>query len=191
MSGVTLLLSNRSTNALALSEQELLALARFVLKEEGITRVCELSISLVDDEEMARLNETLRGVESPTDVLSIELEGPDETPLFEDEPCLLGDIILDPAYIARQARCFGTTEKAETTLLFVHGLLHLLGYDHEEEADACRMEAKEDAIVERASGGALTHAQMTRHSQGKLELDTLNPQGSQEYPQRSTERSDS
>ena len=88
-----------------------------------------------------------------TDVLSLECERPDDPDLAEGEPCELGDIVLAPAYIARQAAAFGTTPADESRLLLVHGLLHLLGYDHIEDDEAEVMEAREDELVALVNDG--------------------------------------
>ena len=100
-------------------------------------------------------------------MLSIECERPDDVGLAAGEPCELGDLVLAPEYIARQAKSYGTTVTAETTLLIVHGLLHLLGYDHLEEEEARRMEEREDHLVSMILGeGVLSATTVTRHREG-------------------------
>ena len=160
---LSLVCADRSPVPLALSEADVLELATFVLAAEGVERPCELSVSVVGDDEMARLNGELRGVDGPTDVLSVELERPGDADLAPGEPCCLGDVVLDPAHIRDQARRLGTTEADETRLLIVHGMLHLLGYDHVREEDALIMEAREDELVAEATRGALPHVATTRH----------------------------
>lgn len=88
----------------------------------------EVSLTLTDNEGIHELNREYRGVDRPTDVLSF--------PQFEaDEPipagASLGDIVISLPKMAEQAREFGHSQRREFCFLFVHGLLHLLGYDHE------------------------------------------------------------
>ena len=80
-------------------------LALFVLSMEGVPEMTELSIALVDDEEMAHLNEQYRGIEGPTDVLSFGCDDPCPTP--GDEPVTLGDVVIAPAVAERQAADLG------------------------------------------------------------------------------------
>ena len=99
-----------------------------------------------------------------TDVLSLECERPDDPDLTPGEPCELGDIVLAPAYIARQSKDFGTTPADECRLLLVHGVLHLLGYDHMTDEEAAVMEAREDELVSMVKTDArLDHVEFTRH----------------------------
>lgn len=148
----------------ALSEQELFDTVALVLGEEGVERPCGLSLSIVTDERMHQLNLEWRDVDRVTDVISLECERPDDPDLAPGEPCELGDILLAPDYIARQAASFGTTPADETRLLLVHGTLHLLGYDHLEEDEAQAMEAREDELVGLlATDGDLAGVRVTRH----------------------------
>lgn len=126
-------------------------LALFALAFEGRAENTEVSVTFVTDEEIAELNETYRGKEGPTDVLSFECDGID-TPGFdeavaEDEAFELGDIVIAPDIAEAQAKDFGTTFEQEISLLLVHGMLHLCGYDHMEEDEAVIMEAREDEIL--------------------------------------------
>lgn len=147
-----------------LDEDELLSICEVVLSEEGVTRPCYVSLSIVDDEEMREKNLEWRDVDSVTDVISLECERPDDPDLAEDEPCELGDIVLAPDYITRQAAQFGTTPADEMRLLLVHGLLHLLGYDHLEEDEAQDMEAREDELLLlMPTDGTLGRVVITRH----------------------------
>lgn len=130
-----------------LHEDEIRDICEFVLVSEGVSRPCFVSVSIVDEDAMRELNFRWRNQDRPTDVLSLECERPDDPLLAEGEPCELGDVVLAPAYIARQAEELGTTEADETRLLLVHGLLHLLGYDHLEEEEAKCMEAREDELL--------------------------------------------
>ena len=123
----------------------------FVLRSEGVGRPCMVSVSIVGDARMRELNAEWRDQDRVTDVLSLECERPDDADLAPGEPCELGDIVLAPAYIERQAKGFGTTPADEFRLLLVHGMLHLLGYDHLEDDEAEVMEAREDELLDRKS----------------------------------------
>ncbi|GBE15062.1 MAG TPA: rRNA maturation RNase YbeY [Proteobacteria bacterium] len=114
-------------------------LASIILKDLGRLDG-ELSLYLTDDAQIRELNREYRGIDSATDVLSFsQQEG--ETLPFEGAPCLLGDVVISMDRAKKQAREFGTELDAELRRLLTHGVLHLLGYDHEgseEEADAMR-----------------------------------------------------
>lgn len=147
-----------------LDEDETVRIVETVLAEEGVTRPCYVSVSVVDDERMRELNGEWRGIDRETDVLSLECERPDDPDLAPGEPCELGDIVLAPAYIARQSKDFGTTPADECRLLLVHGVLHLLGYDHMTDEEAAVMEAREDELVSMVKTDArLDHVEFTRH----------------------------
>ncbi len=149
-----------------LDEEEVRGICEMVLAEEGVSRPCFVSVTLVGEEHIRDINHTWRGVDRPTDVVSLECERPDDPDLAAGEPCELGDVVLAPSYIERQALRLGTTYPNEFRLLLVHGLLHLLGYDHIEEEDARVMEEREDQLVSLACGTeALGHVTTTRHDE--------------------------
>lgn len=154
--------------SMPLTRDELEADVALVLAEEGVERPCSVSVSVVTDGHMHALNRTWRGQDKPTDVLSLECERPDDPDLAPGEPCELGDVVLAPAYIERQARGFGTTYADEFRLLLVHGLLHLLGYDHLDDAEATLMEAREDTLVAKiATDAPIDPVTFTRHREGE------------------------
>ena len=158
--------SYEGVNTCALDEAQITDVCDLVLAEEGVERPCFISITLVTDARMRELNAQWRGIDRATDVLSLECERPDDPDLAEGEPCQLGDVVLAPAYIARQAAAFGVTPYGETTLLLVHGLLHLLGYDHVEESEAQIMEQREDQLVALCCDEeGVANATLTRHSE--------------------------
>lgn len=147
-----------------LSEDDIAAACDLVLEREGVTRPCMVSVSVVSEERICALNGAWRDVDRPTDVISLECERPDDPALAPGEPCELGDIVLAPTYIARQAVSFGTTEADEFRLLLVHGLLHLLGYDHLDEEEATAMEAREEELLaELPCDAPIDHVVLTRH----------------------------
>ena len=120
-------------------------LAAFVLEREEAPENVELSIALVDLAEMTELNEKYRGTEGPTDVLSFECD--DLCAAAADEPVTLGDVVIAPEVAETQAEEYGHTVEEELNLLLVHGVLHLLGYDHEADEDAIVMQARERALL--------------------------------------------
>ncbi len=127
-------------------------LTQFVLAREDKPFNTEVSISFVTDEAIAELNEKYRHKEGPTDVLSFECDGVDDDlsamTLAEDPVFELGDVIIAPDVASRQMREFGTTFEEEISLLLVHGLLHLCGYDHIADDEAEVMEKREAEILE-------------------------------------------
>lgn len=135
--------SNRDPEPLALDAFE--RLAAFVLRMEEAPDAVELSVALVDTAEIARLNESYRGVEGPTDVLSFECDEP--CPVESDEPIAIGDVVIAPEVAAAQAIELGTTIESELDLLLIHGVLHLLGYDHIADEDAVVMQAREKVLL--------------------------------------------
>lgn len=162
--GVHVDFANDARHDFPLTGEEVHSICETVLKEEGVTRLCFVSVAVVDDEKIRELNRDWRGQDRPTDVISLECDRPDDPELAEDEPCELGDIVLAPSYIERQAWEYGTTFEQECTLLLVHGLLHLLGYDHLAEDDAHVMEAREDELVAICSkSDVVAHTHLTRH----------------------------
>ena len=121
---------------------KLRSLARRVLHAAGHAR-SELSLSLVDDEEMAELNRRYRGIDRPTDVLSFSLV---EGEAAEHRGKLLGDVVIGVEMAERQARVGHRGFDQEVARLLIHGLLHLLGHDHEEPSAAKAMRAEERRI---------------------------------------------
>lgn len=100
----------------------------------------ELSVSLVEDAEIAEMNEQYRGRSGPTDVLSFSLL---EGEFAEHNRGMLGDVIVGLGVADRQATELGHSLDEELLRLLIHGALHLLGHDHEEDAEAEVMEAQE------------------------------------------------
>ncbi|WP_350453679.1 rRNA maturation RNase YbeY [Slackia heliotrinireducens] len=140
------------------SQVDVERLAEYVLTQEGCPENTEVSITFVDDEEIQRLNFEYRGIDKPTDVLSFECDGYDDefddgdayedAGVPDDEPFLLGDIIIATDVANAQTAQFHTTPSEELHVLLVHGLLHLNGWDHvhsDEEAE--EMEARERELL--------------------------------------------
>jgi len=97
----------------------------------------DIELILTDDLEMAELNEESRGIAKSTDVLSF--------PLMEMPGAPLGSIVISEGFVKHDAETFGHTEDDERALLFIHGMLHILGYDH--EVDDGEMRIKEHEVL--------------------------------------------
>ena len=132
---ITVDLLNRQE--MPLDVDDLRELAERTLAAEGIS-AAELSVSLVPEEEIARLHQRYLGEPGPTDVLSFPV---DEAPPGGGHPRMLGDVVISPAVAARQSPDL----RAELRLLLVHGILHLLGYDHQREEDRRVMWDRQEA----------------------------------------------
>jgi rRNA maturation RNase YbeY len=130
------------------------------LDEDG----SELSLALVDDDEMQRLNRDYRGKDRTTDVLAFALREGEATGL--QEPGMLGDVVISVPTAVRQAAERGHDLDRELAELLVHGVLHLLGYDHERSpAEARRMFGKQREVVT-AIGAADVAALLPRRPGG-------------------------
>lgn len=119
--------------------------AQNALRMHGLPGDAEISLLLCDNETIRVLNRDWRGKDAVTDVLSFPLLDGDSS-LPEGE-LLLGDIIISLERAGEQAREFGHTLEREFLYLFVHGLLHLLGYDHEDEEERLEMRGVEEEIL--------------------------------------------
>ena len=137
-------------------EADLAALARHVLDGMRIHPLAELSVLLVDRGTMSDLHERWMGEPGPTDVLAFpmdELRPPHlggnraGDPEPGDEPGLLGDVVLCPQVATEQAEKAGHSAQDELELLTVHGILHLLGYDHAEPEEHAVMFGTQDQIL--------------------------------------------
>jgi probable rRNA maturation factor len=122
-------------------------LAGFVLEREDAPDAVELSIAVVALDEMADLNRRFRDKEGPTDVLSFGCDDPCAV-VGPDEPVTLGDVVIAPEVAESQAVEYGHTVEEELNLLLVHGVLHLLGYDHDSDEDSAAMQARERVLLQ-------------------------------------------
>ena len=120
-----------------------------VAKLHGLGEHEEVDITIVTDEEIHVLNRDYRNVDRATDVLSFALDEDGGEPELVGGPevHLLGDIIISAETAMRQAEEFGHGLEREIVYLAVHGLLHLLGYDHMQEEDKVVMRAKEEEAL--------------------------------------------
>ncbi|MBO8141428.1 MAG: rRNA maturation RNase YbeY [Firmicutes bacterium] len=117
----------------------------------------EVSVTFVDDSAIRELNRDYRGKDAATDVLSFPLWEPDDIRLiredprrFPERPLPLGDVVISLETAARQAEEYGHSLGREVAFLCVHGVLHLLGYDHEDDAGRHLMRAREESILSAA-----------------------------------------
>ena len=151
----------QSEISIPLEQCRLLALA--ALQHEGVRGACELSVFFVDETTISELNSEHMGKVGPTDVLAFpldtaeynEAQGPGtpsrgpSRPAFDtdDVPTLLGDVVICPAIALKQCDTHAGTFSDEIALLLVHGILHVLGYDHDSEEEKTEMRAHEVAIL--------------------------------------------
>ena len=127
-------------SGLELDELRTQRLARFVMNRMRVHPLAELCVTAVDEDTIAELNAKWMEKEGPTDVLAFPMD--ELRPgLVNDEPeeGVLGDIVLCPSMAAGQATTAGHSLTAELDLLTVHGILHLLGYDHAEPDEHAEM----------------------------------------------------
>lgn len=129
---------------------------RLCAKKNGFTRPFDVCITLVDNETIARLNGEYRNINSPTDVLSfplLEFSGgiPEIMPGDIDpitKRVALGDIIISAEKAREQAENYGHSFEREITFLAVHGMLHLLGYDHEKPDEEKEMFRRQEEVLQ-------------------------------------------
>ena len=156
---MTVLIDNRQSYENIDKETEDLIgkLVDAVLEYENCTDDFEVSISFVSNEEIMDLNREYRGIDAVTDVLSFpmlefekdndELEDDEEEYIEEELP--LGDIVISVERADEQAKEYGHSLKRELAFLLVHGMLHLLGYDHENREEETIMFQKQEEILEK------------------------------------------
>jgi probable rRNA maturation factor len=120
----------------SLDEKFFSTVAKKVLSGEN-RKTRTVSLALVDKEEAKKLNKKFRKKNKPTDVLSFSLKEGD----------YLGEIIICPEIVEENAKKYGVSEKSEMLKVFVHGILHLCGYDHEKLAEAEKMERQQEKYL--------------------------------------------
>lgn len=139
-------------------------LASNVLRAEGVRGQAEMALLFVSREVMHEMNRVHMGVDAPTDVLAFPIDlvdnsratGPtarSATPVLArvdtgDLPLLVGDVVICPLIAREQAPLHAGTLDDELALLITHGVLHVLGYDHDTEANADKMRTRERALLE-------------------------------------------
>lgn len=108
---------------------------------------CEVSVLLTDDPHMTQLNREFREIDAPTDVLAFAMQEGEDNNLANAH--ILGDVVISMETAERQAREETHSLEEEVTFLTVHGVLHLLGYDHQTQNEASIMFEKQDIILQR------------------------------------------
>lgn len=129
---------------LAVSDAELARAAKAAFRAAPRPGKFAVTLALTDDKEMRALNRAWRGKDAPTNVLSFP---GGVAPGLGEEPCPLGDVVLAAETIEREAEAQGIPFADHVCHLVVHGVLHLLGFDHESEADAATMESLETKVL--------------------------------------------
>lgn len=132
------------------SSEMIQSLLLFVAKEEKLPANAEISVSIVNNQEIKELNFTYRQKDQATDVLSFALQDNVEGEVglkHSNIPFLLGDIIISIDKAKEQAAEYNHTLKRELGFLAVHGFLHLLGYDHMNEIDEREMFEKQNDLL--------------------------------------------
>lgn len=139
-------------------------LARLVLDDEGVIGDTELSLLFVDEQAISDLNARFLDGDGPTDVLAFPMDddlvlggrqpdqggrGPGAPTDIGEPPALVGDVVVCPAVAARQAPSHGWSIDDEIALLVVHGVLHLLNYDHAEDDERQVMQRRERELLAR------------------------------------------
>ena len=132
-------------------------IAQIVLKAERVAPPYEMSLVFTDSEKVKQLNRDYRGVDEPTDVLAFYMlpqKGANSSfALPPDGVARLGEVIISYPQAVKQAKEQGHSPQRELALLVVHGILHLLGYDHEEPKEERKMRKRERELLERCLPG--------------------------------------
>jgi len=139
-------------NRLTEEQQQLVeSILIYTAEKEEVDSNSELSVTFVSNDEIQEINREWRGKDQATDVISFAMEelGEDEIDfgLLEDEPIVLGDLIISVERCREQAAEYGNHFERELGFLAVHGFLHLLGYDHIEKADEEVMTKRQEEIL--------------------------------------------
>lgn len=121
-------------------------LLTYALEVENVDNL-EFNVIIINNEEIHKINKEYRGIDRPTDVISFALEDYKDIK-YENNYRVLGDIYISIDKVKEQAKEYGHSEKRELAFLAVHGLLHLLGYDHMEKEDEKVMFSKQELILD-------------------------------------------
>lgn len=146
----------RNESGTAIPEASIVAVARFAMDRLGVSPLAELSVLLVSGRVMAELHERWMDLPGPTDVMAFPMDDVEEGGLLaggkpdspSGSPALLGDIVLCPEVAREQAAAAGHSALDELHLLTVHGVLHLLGYDHVESEEEREMFALQSRVLD-------------------------------------------
>ena len=121
-------------------------LLTYALEVENVDNL-EFNVIIINNEEIHKINKEYRGIDRPTDVISFALEDYKDIK-YENDYRVLGDIYISIDKVKEQAKEYGHSEKRELAFLAVHGLLHLLGYDHMEKEDEKVMFSRQELILD-------------------------------------------
>jgi probable rRNA maturation factor len=155
-------LSNESSAAV--QEESIVSVARFALDKMNVSPLAELSVVLVELDVMSDLHERWMDLSGPTDVMAFPMDEYDSARRPDSAgagPALLGDIVLCPEFASEQARKAGHGLQDELHLLTVHGVLHLLGYDHAEPDEEREMFGLQNRILAEYQQAIADAARMT------------------------------
>jgi probable rRNA maturation factor len=174
-------------------------LAIAVLEAEDVQGECELSVLFVDEPTIADLNQRFMGHEGPTDVLSFPIDGEANPPGrwpdnggpgpdrldddVDDLPLLLGDVVVCPVVADRNAVGHAGSYDDEIALLVVHGILHLLGMDHADDASRQQMQAHERALLADHHGPLTSDPWAAIAAEGVTETTSAPPDGAAGGPE--------
>ena len=145
---MTIRINNRQRTTV-LNQEKVRKKAAKILSALGLSDR-ELSVTLINDRAMARLNRETFGRRGPTNVIAFPL---DDAPSPNGPPALLGEVVISLQTTRRQAREFGWPWQELLDFFLIHGILHLLGYDHEDPAAAARMDARAWELMSRLYPG--------------------------------------
>lgn len=138
-------------------QDQMTTLVRSVLKAEGIAPPYQVGLVFTDSDTVRQLNRDYRGLDEPTDVLAFYmLPGNGDSRAFVQPPdgvTRLGEVIISCPRAVEQAEAHDHSTGRELTLLVIHGILHLLDYDHEEPEEGARMRAREKGYLSDAWPG--------------------------------------
>ena len=141
------ILIKNQQKTIKINQKKIKEIVRKVLQNLKIDEQVEVSILFTTDKFIKYLNKKYRGIDKPTDVLSFSLqEGIVKSPEVQGSQ-LLGDVIISTETAQRQADILNHSVEKEIILLLIHGLLHLIGYDHKEEEDGKVMRQKEMELL--------------------------------------------
>ncbi|MGC7094178.1 rRNA maturation RNase YbeY [Amycolatopsis lurida] len=160
-------------SGVGVDETSIVSAARFALDKMEVSPLAELSVLLVTLDVMEDLHERWMDLPGPTDVMAFPMDELDSTrrpDAADASPALLGDIVLCPAFAKDQAHTAGHSLTEELHLLTVHGVLHLLGYDHAEPAEEKEMFGLQKRILAefRAATAAVRRQDAQRSADDRL-----------------------
>lgn len=169
------LTADASNTACPVTEQTLRELASLAFEKEGIPHPCYAALTLVDNEQIRQINRDTRRIDRATDVLSFPAIAYSDTATAGQSPnalmaawdidmgaCFIGDIFISLPRAATQAEQYGHSLAREICYLLVHGLCHLMGYDHMNEEDQSKMRAMEEQILSAANQSRHTKEDLLR-----------------------------